>query len=67
MVTLTNYELSAMSYKGSVAFRPPIARGLAFHKKANFNIIKALYAIHVHQSSQLSDLLRSNPPVINVQ
>ncbi len=57
MVTLTNYELSAMIYKGSVAFRPPITRGLAFHKKANFNIIKALYAIHVHQPSQVPGLL----------
>ena len=44
MVTLTNYELSAMIYKGSVAFRPPITRGLAFHSKTNFNIIGALYA-----------------------
>ncbi len=44
MVTLTNYELSAMSYKGSVAFRPPITRGLAFHRKNNFNINRALYA-----------------------
>ena len=33
-----------MSYKGPVAFRPPIARGLAFHRKTNFNIIKTIYA-----------------------
>ena len=33
-----------MIYKGPVAFRPPIARGLAFHRKTNFNIIGALYA-----------------------
>jgi hypothetical protein len=33
-----------MIYKGPVAFRPPITRGLAFHSKTNFNIIRALYA-----------------------
>jgi hypothetical protein len=44
MVTLTNYELSTIIYQGSVVFRPPVTRGLAFHRKTNFNIIGALYA-----------------------
>ena len=32
-----------------VVFRPPITRGLAFHRSIYFNIIKDLYANTVHK------------------
>jgi len=40
----TFYQGNPAIFIRPVVFRPPVTRGLAFHRKTNFNIIRALYA-----------------------